>query len=223
MIRNDLTGEKYGVLCVESFHGFKNRKSLWKCKCSCGNTTIVQIDNLKNGHTKSCGCMKIKANRSQMKYHIENGVAKVYTSSGKCFLVDIEDIDRIISSSWSISSSGYVHATIKGKDVLLHRYLVGAQEGKQVDHISGDKLDNRKSNLRICSALENNKNTKISKLNTSGIKGVHYDKHAKKWRAVITCNGKYMHLGLFTSMEDAGKARQKAEKLYFGEYMRKTS
>jgi 2'-5' RNA ligase len=93
-----------------------------------------------------------------------------------------------------------------------------ASESQKVDHINGDKLDNRNENLRLCTIAENIRNQKLRKDSASGIQGVCFSKDKRKWRAHITINYKTKHLGYFNSKDDAAKARSKAERQYFGEF-----
>ena len=77
----------------------------------------------------------------------------------------------------------------------MHRVITKCPKGKQVDHINGDGLDNRKANLRICTVNENNKNAKMRKDNKSGYKGVSWYPNRHKWRCVIFVNKKQIYLG----------------------------
>jgi hypothetical protein len=87
-----------------------------------------------------------------------------------------------------------------------------------VDHINGNKADNRKNNLRLVTASQNLMNTKLRSDNTSGYKGVYYNKKNNKRYARITVNKKIINLGSFKNKEDAIKIRKDAEEKYFGEY-----
>jgi hypothetical protein len=89
-----------------------------------------------------------------------------------------------------------------------------------VDHIDGDELNNRKSNLRICTQADNNKNLGLRKNNTSGHKGVCWVSKHNKWMAYIKINTKFKNLGLYTDINEAIKVREQAEITYFGEYNR---
>ena len=89
-----------------------------------------------------------------------------------------------------------------------------------VDHINGDTLDNRKCNLRICTQADNMKNQKKHIRNTSGYKGVSWNKKSKAWEVSITQNGKRHYLGMYKDKEEAIKVRKEAEEKYFGEYNR---
>ena len=82
----------------------------------------------------------------------------------------------------------------------------------------GEKYDNRRENLRICTQQQNTYNSKIRKNNTSGIIGIYWHKINKNWISYITINYKHINLGSFTDKEDAIKARKDAEIKYFGEF-----
>jgi hypothetical protein len=90
--------------------------------------------------------------------------------------------------------------------------------GLQTDHINRNKLDNRKCNLRIVNCSQNKMNIKLRSDNSSGVKGVYFDKQRKKWVAEIMLNKKKFHLGRFNNIEEAKLKRKFAEKQYFGEY-----
>lgn len=130
-------------------------------------------------------------------------------------LIDLDDVEKIKQYKWCYSI-GYV-----GCDELkirLHRFIMNSDKDAVVDHINGNKLDNRKCNLRICSQQQNTMNTCMHSNNTSGYKGVTWDKNRNKWIAQITVNYKNIHLGRYENIEDAIKARKEAEVKYFGEY-----
>jgi len=104
---------------------------------------------------------------------------------------------------------------------LLHRFILKIKSKKQVDHISGDTLDNRKSNLRIVKQKDNLKNKGKYSANKSGYPGVYWYTYCNtpKWAASITIDKKRKHLGYFDDLEEAIKARKEAEFL-FGDFRR---
>ena len=89
---------------------------------------------------------------------------------------------------------------------------------EMLDHINGDRLDNRLKNLRPVSKRENNFNKKMRGDNTSGVIGVRWHKQRHKWNARIALDGKERSLGMYDNIEAAREARLKAELQYFGEY-----
>ena len=135
-------------------------------------------------------------------------------------LIDLEDIDKIKDYKWRVNDQGYALTDIKGstKKIRLHRLIMNCPEDKVVDHINHNTLDNRKSNLRICTLQQNNKNQKKKTNNKSGVIGVSWDNSRGKWCAQIMHNHKHIHLGRFDTIEEAIEARKQAEITYYGEY-----
>ena len=130
-------------------------------------------------------------------------------------LVDDNDYDKVVAAVWWKQASGYI---INKDGMYLHRMIMGNPDEMVVDHINGDKLDNRKENLRICTRRENVINSRVSKNNTTGYHGVSYMRHIGKYRAYIFTNGKQIYLGSYTNIDDAITARKQAEEQYFGEF-----
>ena len=143
-------------------------------------------------------------------------------------LIDDDDYVRVSAIKWYISSYHlkknlvYFHKTIKQRTMSLHRYIAGLQYGNKntVDHINGNTLDNRRSNLRICNNKENVRKRKINKNNTTGHKGVTYHKHKRLFCARIRVDNKRIFLGYFSTPELAHKAYCEASKKYHGEFGR---
>lgn len=105
---------------------------------------------------------------------------------------------------------------------LLHRVILARKlrrplrPGEQVDHINGNPLDNRRSNLRLATHAQNMRNSRA--LSASGYKGVTWHKQCRKWRAEIQHNGQKRHLGLYTSRIEAARAYDDAARQLFGPY-----
>lgn len=154
---------------------------------------------------------------------------KLYLNNGQFALVDNEDFDYLNQFSWSLMGKGYVRRGVrignKNKTIALHREIMKHPEGKEIDHINHNKLDNQKSNLRICSHQENLRNQKIRIDNSTGFKGVCYRYNLSKtrpWQARIFFNGKDNHLGLFATKEEAVFTYSTFAIKYFKEYVKIT-
>jgi hypothetical protein len=145
------------------------------------------------------------------KIQIEWNICKIFIKDKIC-TIDTDDLHKFVRYSFNITSSGYVTF---GTQNALHRCIIGAKKGEFVDHINRNKLDNRKSNLRIVTRKQNNQNLSLSKRNTSGTRGVCFVKKANKWRSKISINGKETHIGLYSTYEEAVDARKNAELEYY--------
>lgn len=141
-----------------------------------------------------------------------------HTKKGEAFIFDVDDLDIVSKFSWYISKRGYVVTTINHRAMTMHKILLGNTNGFDVDHISRDRLDNRKSNLRLCSHQENAFNQKKRKTNTSGYIGVSFLKAARKFEAYVHFNGKKHHFGLHETAFDAAIARDNGASKLFGKY-----
>jgi len=145
------------------------------------------------------------------------------SNSDKVIQIDEKDKD-ICEYNWRISSNGYVRTTIDGERWFLHRCLLRPEKGKEVDHINGNPLDNRRSNLRICSRRENVINSKPQKNKIySKFKGVTFsktEKRRKRWVAACELNGKRVTIGRFYTEEEAKLAYNKKAKELFGVFAR---
>jgi hypothetical protein len=111
-------------------------------------------------------------------------------------------------------SRPYAYGDIFGTKVYAHRAIVALHEGewpKVVDHIDGDKTNNRLSNLRSVTTRENAMNGGFRRDNTSGVTGVYLDKRDNRWCAEIFCSGRKIHIGRFRDFESAKAAREAHE------------
>lgn len=191
---------------------------------------ICKIEGCNNKHNAKGYCKKhyeqirrygritnkneiiIYSNYAEMILYDKNNNEKART------LIDLDDIEKIKQYKWCITSKGYVIGNVQNDRILLHRFIMNCPNDMVIDHINRNKLDNRKSNLRICTIQENDFNKSTLKNNTSNVTGVNFNNRVGKWRAYISINRKQIHLGWFVNKEDAIKARQRAEIQYFGEF-----
>ena len=154
----------------------------------------------------------------------ENMEDKIINIKGYEVIVSGEDYERVMQHKWHIKCNlkkgGAYFASYVGKSsiVKLHRFIINCPENMIVDHINGNVLDNRRSNLRICTKHQNTMNKIVT--NTSGYKGVSWHKRDKKWQAQIKINYVNIHLGLFSTPELAHKAYCEAAIKYHGEFAR---
>lgn len=220
-----IVGEEYDRLTVINAYR-EGKKSLiyCDCKCKCGNLAKhVQYSSLKNGSTKSCGCIhnELSAKRLSLQrkkynqYKEQDDYMVGICSDGTEFIFDKDDYEKISSFCWYKNQYGYLAAyNPKEKNVILfHRYIMNCPDGYEVDHIYHNLLDNRKSQLRICKPQENalNKLTPLS--NTSGHKNVAKTKYGT-WSVCI----KKKWIGTFDTYEEACRVEEEKEKEMYGEF-----
>lgn len=159
---------------------------------------------------------------------INNNYAEIIIYNKECnekcrALIDIEDVEKVKNYKWRCCGR-YITATVNSKPLRLHRLIMNCNDDKKVvDHINLNILDNRKSNLRICTQHENDMNHKVNKVNKSGITGVRFREDKSVWVAYIYFNKRNISLGSYKNKEDAIKARKQAEIKYFGEYRNKNN
>ena len=188
----DLTGVKFGYLEVvkrAEDHISPNGRNhpMWECVCVCGTKKILNGDKLKAGRIKSCGCMQRVHDFNQMREEEDAVYIKV---GDREVIIDKEDLMKIYPARIYIDNHGYAKCRRKDK---LHKLICNCPDGYQVDHINQNKLDNRKSNLRVVTCSENNMNKKprsntkelgISKLKCSGKYQVKID---RIYRGKVDC------------------------------------
>lgn len=154
------------------------------------------------------------------KYRIHSDFAEIeIVSKGRLNLakVDLDVVPLISMYTWWISAQGYVVGYVNKKMIRLHRFITNADPNTDVDHKDLDKLNNLKTNLRICSHSQNCMNRPSWK-DKNKPKGVSYIKKSGKYQAYIKVNGKQIHLGYFTDINEAIRIRQLKETELFGEY-----
>lgn len=150
------------------------------------------------------------------------GFAEVPLKQGAVTLIDEADLPLISGARWHAYHNGnglttYAKSYSMG---LMHRAILQPPSHLEVDHINGNGLDNRRSNLRLATKAQNQANRRPSRTNTSGFKGVSPHAQVRKWKAEIRVAGVRHYLGLFNSPEEAAQAYDCAAFQHFGEYAR---
>jgi hypothetical protein len=105
---------------------------------------------------------------------------------------------------------------------IIWKMMTGEEPVGQVDHVDGDPRNNRWDNFRMASHGQNIQNAPLRKDNTSGVKGVHWDKRHRKWNVVVTANGTSSRLGRFRSIDEAAWVAAEARLRMHGEFARYT-
>jgi len=152
---------------------------------------------------------------------------EVPLTQGRVALIDDEDAERVLAYKWHAwwcakGGRWYAMRTVQvGKlrrCVRLHRFIVNAPDGVQVDHIDRDSLNNRRSNLRFATHGQNQTNKKRHRTNKTGFKGVYWHKAKRTFVAQVRCGGVTYSLVGFNTAQDAARARDMLAKRYHGEF-----
>lgn len=151
---------------------------------------------------------------------------EIQLTQGKVALVDDDMYDYLMQWKWFANNiKGYFYAgrnitssKCKQSRISMHRLIMKPDKGMIIDHLDGDALNNQKNNLRICNHSENMRNRKLGKNNTSGYKGVSYQKRDNNWRSYIKFNNKTINIGTYTNPIDAARAYNEAAIKYHGKF-----
>jgi hypothetical protein len=138
---------------------------------------------------------------------------EIQLTQGQKAIVDAEDFPKVANIKWNAAKNGKrgqfyaMNQVSAGKGVTIatpmHRLIMDAPKGMVVDHINGDTLDNRRSNLRICTIAQNGQNRSKQSNNTSGVKGVYCNTTRGTWQVAFDSNGKRHYGGTFHSLDSA--------------------
>ena len=204
--------------------GYQSARFLCECSCVEHNQIIAVGSDIRNGHTKSCGCLDRETtaaiNKGKRIGNI-NGFCGdigrkwlIATNCHKVVYYDADDANLIEQYTWFIDHRGYAATNIDSKIVCMHQ-LIGCN---RYDHKDRNPLNNCKDNLRPATYQENGRNSKMQTNNTSGIIGVSWHSGKEKWCAYIHFNNQKKYLGDFINKNDAIVARLEAEAKYYGEF-----
>lgn len=154
--------------------------------------------------------------------HGPDGTVSVELTQGKVVILDAQDWALVSDVKWRAHrgrTTWYARSRRNGRQVWMHRLILAAPKGFDVDHIDGNGLNNRRENLRLASVSENRRNVHVA-VAKSGFKGVSPGRSGRKWRAQIQVDKKKIHLGTFSTKEEACAAYDRAALKYFGEFAR---
>ena len=148
-------------------------------------------------------------------------------TQGKYAIVDDEDYDRLMAmGKWHFNGIYAAKSityrkpcgSMSSRTIIMHRFISKAPKGLEVDHEDGNGLNNQKQNIRVCTTSQNQKNRGKQANNTSGFKGVTWNKRVGRWYAQIQNNKKQISIGLFDCPIEAAKAYNAAAIKYHGEF-----
>lgn len=210
-------------------NGLQRQKNIGQCKVPTCN---------KNSH--SLGYCKLHYRRfkkwgdpnktlvAKKFNYIKDNIGYIELTQGEYATCDTKDFEELSEYKWQFRpdkwSGGYavrdLSPTIKNGKVVKHKIKMHQQvmDKKFIDHKDHNGLNNQRSNLRICTISQNNRNRRVQSNNTSGHTGVVWHKKPQMWVAQIKIDGETKHLGIFKNLEDAIHAREEAEQKYFKEY-----
>jgi hypothetical protein len=142
---------------------------------------------------------------------------EIVLTNGMITQVDDCDFALLSKRKWQAKQGQNTWYAVRSDHVRMHRLILDAPSGIEVDHIDGNGLNNQRCNLRLATKDQNQHNSVIRSDNTSGLKGVHLDKRSGSWVAQITVRGKTLHLGCFVKAKDAARRYDdKARELFGG-------
>ena len=150
-------------------------------------------------------------------------MAIIKTKKGEEIIVDDSDYEWLSKFKWCIGDRYAMRTSYANGDkvtILMHREIMNTPKGYNTDHINGNKLDNRRCNLRICTHAENMKNRRTRLNVTTGVQGIH-KREANKKKPFVACiqvNRRQIYLGYFATIKEAQQAYIAASIEHFGAF-----
>jgi hypothetical protein len=199
------------------------------CECGCGKPApIATTHNKTYGHIKGRAVRYIRGHASKPRPRepfigpLEPGTRMVPLTQGMYAKVDEGEYDRLAQNAWVYTAHGYAARKPNQSELIpMHREIMSTPPGMVADHINGNRLDNRRANLRNCTHAENCRNRGAHvRQKTSQYKGVYRDKSADRWYACARFNKKRYWLGTFYSEEEAARAYDAKAKELYGDFAR---
>ncbi len=142
----------------------------------------------------------------------------IANNTGNEFIFDLDMYDILMGRSWNVNGSGYLGASINNANVMAHHLIIGfPPEGYVIDHIDRNRNNNRRNNLRFLTISQNAMNSLLCSNNTSGFRGVTWDKNRKKWKAAIRHFDKTLNIGRFPTAIEAAIAYDRKAFEIFGD------
>lgn len=214
-IHNDRTGYKFGyyvVIELDEKRSKENRINYWFCQCICGNIVSIDARNIVSGRNNSnCGCIPISTCTNNY-IHISDTITILEFSNYNVICkIDRHMYDIVKLHHWHVTNGGYV----RNKDgVFLHRLIMGYYGNDYViDHINSDSLDNRMSNIRMCTVGQNTMNSRPNIITDNRFTGVRQTRSGT-YSAKISDQ----YLGRYKTFEEAVIVRVLAENDLYGDY-----
>lgn len=196
--------------------------------------TAYILDRQKGGESKSRGpCGHVHSQKSLKRLAVFDSMKNIPVKipnlkASKRALVDDEDLELLSGYKWFIRNGYAVRSeylgVIDGKSKCryspMHRIVMKAEKGQTVDHVNGDRLDNRRQNLRFVDMRQNSWNRCVASNSTYGYKGVSFNKKNKRFYCRIVHQGKRYRFGYFLTAEEAAETYKKKELEFWGEFAR---
>ena len=197
----DLTGQRFGMLTVLRRAESRNGKVCWTCRCDCGKMVDVAANNLRSGHTVSCGCRRVQPYigkrygklivLEKTKETVQHGSTRSPLWKCRCDCGNIVLVRLDSLTSGTTQSCG----CLTEEKIKKMREAAGYIEGTQLSRI---------------------RNVSPTSANSSGVVGVYCDRKSGKWDARLTCQRKRHYLGRYETIGEAAAARKQAEAEWFG-------